>query len=336
MLKNSLLLIVCLLAIAGLLALGVKLEWESVSWKQLGELFLEGFQQESQTALIFWQLRLPRLVLALVVGACLGFSGYLIQVLVNNPLADPYILGASTGASFGINLALCGIIPVFVGQMYLPPLLAFGGAMIVMFLVLLIAWGRDGFGAFKMLLAGIALSSTFNAMTSLLIYTSDSADKFKNILFWTMGSFDRATWVGIRNTGVVLLINVILMLFMWKQINMLYLGQQRARSLGLPVNAVVALILISTSLVTGLAIAEAGPIGFVGLIIPHFVRAVFGAGAKLNLVFAVLFGAIFMLACEVISKPLMPPSGLPVGVISSFIGIPIFIYLIYKSSYKFN
>lgn len=284
---------------------------------------------------IIVHLRMPRVILAFLVGGALAFSGYLMQAMVNNPLAEPFILGTASGASLGASMVYL-ILPVSVVSIFLPSIFAFVGAAGVTLIAILIANDKGKLMPTKLLLAGIALSSLTVSLISLMIFISNDDEKLKTVIFWSMGSFELARWEYIPLLAGTLFLVVGLFSFLNKQINILLLGESRAYNLGLNISKLRWSILISTALVTGFSVATCGPIGFVGLMIPHFVRGVFGVNGKYNILFATMLGGLFMLVCDIVSRIIYPPTGIPIGIITSFLGIPFFVYLLSKRSYRFN
>ena len=282
------------------------------------------------------QLRLPRLLLALLVGGSLAFSGYLMQAIVNNALADPYILGTASGASLGAAMSIGGFILTTWAGLYLPPLFALLGAFLVTLLVIALGYRKGQLIPSQLLLAGIAVSSFLTAMVSLFTFLSGSESALRSILFWSMGDFGRADWNLLPYPAAGLAVALVLFFFMQKELNILLLGAERAATLGVPVARTRWLMLATVSVLTGFSVALAGSVGFVGLIIPHVTRGLLGLTHKLNLLLCALLGGLFMMGCDIMARLIYPPAGLPIGIITSFIGVPFFVYLLLKKSYKFN
>jgi iron complex transport system permease protein len=282
------------------------------------------------------QLRLPRLLLALLVGGSLAFSGYLMQAIVNNALADPYILGTASGASLGAAMSIGGFILTTWAGLYLPPLFALLGAFLVTLLVIALGYRKGQLIPSQLLLAGIAVSSFLTAMVSLFTFLSGSESALRSILFWSMGDFGRADWNLLPYPAAGLALALVLFFFMQKELNILLLGAERAATLGVPVARTRWLMLATVSVLTGFSVALAGSVGFVGLIIPHVTRGLLGLTHKLNLLLCALLGGLFMMGCDIMARLIYPPAGLPIGIITSFIGVPFFVYLLLKKSYKFN
>lgn len=290
----------------------------------------------NQEEFILYNLRLPRVLQAFFVGGALSIAGYLMQTLVNNPLADPYLLGTASGASFGANLVFLGYVPLIFLGVYMPPVFAFivGGAVTVA--VMMFSWRKGNFNTFFILLSGIAMTSFFGALISITTYLSDSDDKMRTIIYWSMGSFEKADWFSIGLIAVAVVLVLIIFTFRYKELNIYMLGELRAQSLGVNTRNFKLLVVTAVVVLVGFAVSTSGPIGFVGLVVPHFVRAIWGALGRYNIFYVFIIGAIFMVFCDLIARMIYAPIGLPVGVVSSFVGIPFFVYLLSQSKYKFS
>jgi iron complex transport system permease protein len=294
------------------------------------------YDPDNTTHYAIVHLRLPRLLLALVVGASLAFCGYLMQAMVNNGLADPYLLGTASGASLGAVIVFFGFVELSIGGFYMPPVFALLGAFVVTLVVVILGYRKRQLIPAQLLLAGIAISSLVTAIVGLLTFLSDSEGKLKSVIFWSMGSFERASWTLLPYPATALGIALLLFAFLQKQLNILLLGADRAQGLGVNVARTRWAILATVSVVTGFAVATSGPIGFVGLIIPHVTRGLLGATGRSNLLFCAFVGGLFMLLCDLLSRLLYPPAGLPIGIITSFFGVPFFVYLLSQKNYKFS
>jgi iron complex transport system permease protein len=257
------------------------------------------------------------------------------QAMVNNPLADPFILGTASGASLGASLIYL-VFPASVISVFLPSISAFIGAIAVTLIAVVIAYQKGHLMPTKLLLAGLALSSLTVAIISFMIYFTKDEGKLKTVIFWSMGSFELAKWEYIPLLFTSIIVIVGLFSFLNKHLNILLLGESRSHNLGVNVSRLRWWILISSSIITGFSVATCGPIGFVGLMIPHFTRGLYGVNGKFNIPFTFLLGGVFMLFCDIISRKIYPPSGIPIGIITSFLGIPFFVYLLSKKNYRFN
>jgi ABC-type enterobactin transport system permease subunit len=223
--------ILALLLIAIVIVLGLQVGSFESDLATIAEAFLN-YNPDNTTHYAILHLRLPRLLLALVVGAALAFCGYLMQAMVNNGLADPYLLGTASGASLGAVLVFFGFINISIGGFYMPPVLAMAGAFIVTLVVVILGYRKRQLIPAQLLLAGIAISSLCTAMVGLLTFLSDSEGKLKSVIFWSMGSFERASWTLLPYPAIALIVALILFAFMQKQLNILMLGSERAQALG--------------------------------------------------------------------------------------------------------
>ncbi|MFD3002279.1 FecCD family ABC transporter permease [Pontibacter toksunensis] len=301
----------------------------------LADAFLH-YNPNDTTHYVLMHLRLPRLLLALVVGASLALAGYLMQAMVNNGLADPYLLGTASGASLGAIIVFFGFVPITLAGIYMPPVFALAGAFVVTLVVVILGYRKRQLIPSQLLLAGIAISSLGTAIVGLLTFLSDSESKLRTVIFWSMGSFERASWTMLPYPAAALLAALLLFVYYQKQLNILLLGEERAQALGVQVARTRWVILITVSVVTGFAVATSGPIGFVGLIIPHVTRGLMGTTGRSNLLFCAFVGGFFMLLCDLLSRLIYPPAGLPIGIITSFFGVPFFVYLLLRKNYNFR
>ncbi len=278
-------------------------------------------------AVILWDIRLPYALLAVLVGACLGLAGAEMQTVLNNPLASPFTLGVASAACLGAALAIA-----FGGQLsaipqnLLVPLAAFVFAALS---TLLIQWLARRYGANvgTLVLFGIAVYFTMNSLIWLVQYVS-SADTVQQIVFWTMGSLARASW---EKLGLVALVLALCLPFSLRGVwvlTSLRSGEDHARSLGIAVERLRLRVLLRTSVLTGIAIAFVGEIGFIGLVAPHMARLVFGEDHRFYLPASALAGALLMSFASLASKLIVPGVILPVGVVTALIGIPLFLALI--------
>ena len=284
-----------------------------------------GQGDDSFIARIIWQLRMPRTLLAFLAGSGLAIAGLILQTVTRNPLADPYLFGISSGASFGV---VCFMTLTGASAGITMSAAAFVGSLLTMLLLVFIA-GRAGRGQVEsMLLAGVALSFLFSAFTSLLLYFSDP-QAITAILFWTLGSFARAQWSTLWLPALVIISCTGLMMGFRRQLNAMLLGDESAATLGIPVQRFRLLMLVLSSLITAVLVAMCGGIGFVGLMIPHIVRFFVSQGTITGLIMTALVGGIFMVWVDVLSRVLLANQELPIGVITSAIGSIFFLSLLY-------
>ncbi|WP_228290588.1 FecCD family ABC transporter permease [Pseudoalteromonas sp. PA2MD11] len=286
-------------------------------------LFSQGSDEFVQR--IIWQLRMPRTMLAFLAGSGLALAGLILQTVTRNPLADPYLFGISSGASFGV---VCFIALTGVSFGFSMSVAAFAGSLLSMLLLIAIAGRRHVGQVEAMLLAGVALSFLFSALTSLLLYFSDP-QAITAILFWTMGSFSRAQWDTLWLPFTVIIACMTLMIAFRRQLNAMLLGDESAATLGIHVQRFRIMMLLLSSLITAVLVAMCGGIGFVGLMIPHIVRYFSPQGSSHNLVMTSLVGGIFMVWVDVLCRTLLNNQELPVGVITAAIGSVFFLFLLY-------
>lgn len=275
---------------------------------------------------IVWELRLPRTLLAAVCGAGLALCGAIMQSLLRNPLADPYVLGISSGASTGaVSVAVLGIgggaVSLSVG--------AFGGAVLSFALVMLLAAGAGG-GTERVILAGVAGTQLFAALTSFIVISSANAEQTRGILFWLLGSLAGADWTEVLVCSTVVAIGVVVCLVKASALDAFTFGNDAASSLGVSVRWVRVLLLGITALVTSALVAAAGAIGFVGLVLPHAARFVVGPRHSRLLPAAVMIGAIFMVWVDAIARTVFEPQEIPVGVVTALIGVPAFGVILFR------
>ncbi|NMF49441.1 iron ABC transporter permease [Pseudoalteromonas arctica] len=274
---------------------------------------------------IIFELRMPRTLLAFLAGSGLAIAGLILQTVTRNPLADPYLFGISSGASFGVVLlmALAGISAGFMLSAA-----ALLGSLLAMSLLILIAGRQQSAQVESMLLAGVALSFLFSAFTSLLLYWSDP-QAVATILFWTLGSFARAQWATLWLPLLVITLCTFVMLSFRRQLNAMLLGDESAITLGVRVQRFRILMLVLSSLITAVLVAMCGGIGFVGLMVPHIVRFFISQGTIAGLLVTSLVGGTFMVWVDVLSRSLLKNQELPVGVITAAIGSVFFLSLLF-------
>lgn len=291
---------------------------------------------------IVMELRFPRSLLAFLAGTGLAISGLILQTVTRNPLADPYLFGISSGASFGVvvfltfsGLSGVGVLAGLSGITYGlgMSLAAFIGSIIAMLMLLLIAGTKKSAQVESMLLAGVALSFLFSSGTSLMLYWSDP-DAVSAILFWSLGSFSRAHWDNLLFPSFIIMLCIFYMLAYRRQLTAMLLGDESATTLGInPRNFRIAMLILS-SLLTATLVSLCGGIGFVGLIIPHIVRFFVSQGSQQGLFLTALVGGIFMIWVDVLARIILNNQELPIGVITAAIGSVFFLSLLYFRKHK--
>ena len=277
------------------------------------------------------EVRMPRVILAALVGAALAGVGTTMQGLFKNPMADPYILGVSAGASLGAALAIVTGAGRLLGMWSLP-LYAFLGAIISTWLAYFLARIGNKVPVYTLLLAGIALSSFLNALMSFIMIRNSR--ELKQIVFWMLGSFSGSNWSQVKIAFPFILLGLSALLFFAKDLNALLFGEDTAQNLGVHVEQIKKLLLFIAALTVAAAVSVSGTIGFVGLMVPHIVRLVTGPDHRILLPAGMLAGAIFMMVTDSLARTILAPIEIPVGIITAFLGGPFFIYLIKRKNIK--
>lgn len=335
-----------LLGLAGVLALAVGsgVMWGSVSVPagEVGRIVLArglgiGMQDAGWApgvGQIVWELRLPRVLLAAVVGATLTVVGVVIQAVVRNVLADPYVLGVSSGASVGATTVL--LLGAFGGfGAWALTGAAFLGALVAVVVVFAVAVERGRLDPLRLVLTGVAMSFMFSAMTSFLVFQADPRAA-RLVMFWLLGSFGRATWSLLVLPSLLLAAGMAFLLLQGRSLNAMTLGDDAATSLGLDPGQLRRLLFVAASLLTGGVVAVSGAIGFVGLMLPHVVRLLVGSDHRRVLPAGALLGAAFMIWGDLLARTLVSPQEMPIGVITAFIGGPVFVLLVRRGAYSFG
>lgn len=276
-------------------------------------------------------IRMPRVLLGLLVGASLGLAGVTSQGVFKNPMADPYILGISSGAAMGASLVI--LIGVGVGMFsYGIVVGAFVGALAGAFLVFNIARVHNKFPVETLLLSGIAVSAFFSAVTYFLMYIS--GHKLNQIVFWVMGALWNASWEDVFILAPFLLIGTAVIYAYARDLNVMLLGEESAAHLGTDVSKVKTILLIASSLLAAAAVSVSGIIGFVGLIIPHMMRLILGPDHRILIPASLLAGAMFLTLADTFARMVMQPAEMPVGIVTAVIGAPFFVYLLARKKRK--
>ena len=276
---------------------------------------------------ILLSIRLPRVAVALLMGMALGASGAILQGVLRNPLADPYILGISSGASLAAALGLLAGFYVFGGSSV--PVSAFIGASLVSILVGAFGWKRGGLWPERLLLAGIGLNFLFSAVLMLLMSLS-SDEGLRRAVLWMFGDLSMADWTLIPSASVFIIIGLGIALFRSKALNALILGDEFAYSLGFAVQQERLILFVAMALMTSASVSLGGTIGFIGLLMPHIVRFLLGADSRLLVPASAVAGGAFLCFADLIGRSLMPPLELPSGTVTAVIGAPYFLYLLRK------
>jgi len=277
---------------------------------------------------IFKELRIPRVFLAGFVGASLALSGACLQGLFRNPLADPGLIGVSSGAALGASCAIVLGGSTFVG-MYLVPFSAILGSVLIIFLLFVITKNFSYSGITYILLAGIAINSLAGVGIGFLTYISDEA-ALRGLTFWTMGSFEGATGSLTKPAIIIIIITMIWIMRFSRKLDLIQLGELEAYRLGVDVKRLKWSVIISSSIIVGISVSLVGMIGFVGLVVPHLIRLIGGVNHNFLLLGSIFLGAALMILSDLIARIIIAPALLPVGLITSAIGSPFFLWLIFK------
>lgn len=286
---------------------------------------------------VIWSIRFPRVILGAIVGAGLALCGCVMQACVQNPLAEPYILGISSGASLGATFSIMlgvGSIP-FISTSGVA-FWSFIGAMIASFMVLKLASINGRASSTKLILSGTVISALCTSASNFIISIASDAQGMQNVKFWTMGSLASAKWESIFVPLLATVICCIYFLTQTRLLNTMLVGDEAAITLGMNLNKKRKIYMVLTSMLTGILVASCGVIGFVGLIIPHIVRSIVGADHKRLLPICIIAGSIFLVWADAFARIIIPNSELSIGIITSLIGGPFFAYILIKKSNSFK
>lgn len=275
---------------------------------------------------IIWQVRLPRVILSVLVGASLAISGAILQGIFKNPMAEPYIIGVSFGGAFGATIVILfgagfGLVTTFS-----IPLFAFTGALIASVVVYRLASVGGRVPVSALILSGIAISSFLSALISLMM--AFKGRDLYTLVFWLMGGFSARNWYHVGMVLPFFIIAFPVVFAFARELNVMLLGDERAKQLGIDVEKAKKYLIVASALLAGAAVSVSGLIGFVGLIIPHVVRLIIGPDHRLLIPCVALAGGIFLVFADTLSRVLLPPTEIPVGIITALFGAPFFIYLL--------
>lgn len=281
---------------------------------------------------IVMNVRLPRILLASLVGSILSVVGTSYQAIFKNPMAEPFVMGVSSGAAFGATIGIIAGISQGVWGFGVTSLLAFIGALVTTIIVYNLARIGNKISTTSILLAGIVISSILSAGISLMMIFN--RDELMSIVSWTMGSFNGANWTQVKVILIPALVGTLFLVGFSRELNAIVLGEEQAENLGVNVALTKKIILVVASFLAACAVSVSGIIGFVGLIIPHLFRLIFGPDHRILLPVSVIGGAIFLLICDTLARTVLEGMEIPVGIITSLFGGPFFLYLLKKSKNK--
>ena len=320
------LLLLVLLGAAAVVVLGTGLGPSALGWRGILEILSGGGSAESRA--IFWDVRVPRVILAALVGAALSGAGAAYQAVLRNPLADPFVLGVSGGAVLGavLFLALAGdTLFGIVGR----PAAAFVGAAAALVLLFALARLRGRTESHALLLVGVVVNAFVSAILLFLITVADPA-RFQGVLFFLVGSLGSISWTALAVMAVLVAAGLGTLMALGHTLNILSLGEEEAGHLGIAVERTTWVAVLAASLITAAAVAFTGVIGFVGLIVPHAVRALVGPDHRTLLPVSVLGGAAFLVAADAVARTVAAPAEIPVGAVTALLGGPFFLVLLFR------
>ncbi len=284
---------------------------------------LTGRSEDEAVRTIILKLRIPRIILAILVGAGLSVAGAALQSLLRNPLAEPYILGISSGGTVGAFLA----ITLGLGwAQFTTPLFSFVGSGLVMMLVYSLGYRRGALDPNALLLSGVMVGAFFNSI--ILVVVAIFNQELRTAYLWMMGNLSGAEGSTLIVVGPLILASSIVLILQSRALNLIAVGDESAAQFGVNVQRVRRLSYILASLITGLAVSVSGVIGFVGLLVPHVCRLMFGSDNRIVMPASLIGGGIFLVLCDLISRTLLAPSEIPVGAVTAAVGAPLFIYLL--------
>ena len=281
---------------------------------------------------IFFEIRIPRVILACLVGTSLAISGACLQGLFRNPLADPGLIGVSAGAALGASIIIVfgsTIFSKFILSTFLLPLAACFGSGVVIFLLFLLTKGFGYQGITYMLLVGIAINAIASVGIGILTFISTESE-LRGLTFWTMGSFGGITWPLLIPAILIIITSLIFLIPVLRDLDILQLGESEASSLGVDVQRLKYRIIFTSAATVGASVALSGMIGFVGLVVPHLVRLIAGVNHSYVIIGSALIGSSLMIFADLLARTLIQPAELPVGLITSAIGSPFFLWLIFR------
>jgi len=283
-----------------------------------------------QHAIVITELRLPRTIVAGLVGCALAISGVTMQGLFRNPLVEPGFIGISSGAAFGAVLAIFfGFTTIHHAAL---PILAFLGALLAMAIILTVWKVSNSRSIAMLLLLGIGINAFFSSLTNVFIASSTTEQELRGALLWLQGGLEGTTWEHVKIIAPIIIIGSLVISLFGRSLNIMLLGDEQAQSSGVNLKLVRNILLTIVALITGAAVAVSGIISFVGLVVPHMLRLIIGADHRLLLPASMITGAIFLMLTDLISRMILQPITLQIGVVSAMIGAPIFILLILRSS----
>lgn len=337
--NKCLLIIFALVVIVFTILFSIKLGAVNISWKKVVDILLyhcsisDNSYWSKTEDLVVWYFRLPRALLACLAGGGLAISGVAMQAAVKNPLADPYILGISAGASAGATAVIAADILDITAE-YSVSIGAFSGAVLSMALLFLL--NKDNRDSVRLLLSGCVISILFSSISSVIMFMAKDKEKISSIVFWLMGSVAGANCQMVPIVAFTVSIGIVFLLIYHRQLNALLLGEETAHTLGLNTGKLRWQLVLLVAIVVGSIVSFCGMIGFVGFVMPHIVRSMFGSDHKLVVPLSAFIGAVFLCWSDVVARIIVIPEELPIGIITSICGAPFFIYILKRQKYSFG
>ncbi len=291
-------------------------------------------EQLQRDQIVVMAIRLPRLILGVLVGAALAVSGAVMQGLFRNPLADPGLVGISSGAALGaVSIIVLGttvLAPVTaIFGIYALQVAAFGGGLVTTIILYQVATRHGQTAVATMLLAGIALAALAMAVTGVLIFVADD-QQLRDLTFWNLGSLSGANWSKVTASGTIIILALAATPFLARGLNGMTLGEATAAHMGVPLQAFKRVAIVTVAAATGAAVAVSGGIGFVGIVVPHLLRLVIGPDHRFLLPASAMLGAAFLLLADAVSRVVVAPAELPIGIVTAFVGGPFFLWILLR------
>ncbi len=334
-------LILCFILVLVIALLGIRYGQSEIGWEKISKILLsevgliswEGTGISEQDRVIIWHIRVPRIITASLVGASLALSGVMLQGLFQNPMASPFVIGISSGGALGATTAIAlGLGAVSIWSV---PFMAFGGALVAVFMVSLLATHKGRTPIATLILCGIAINSIAGALTMLVLSISVSDFEIaRQILFWLMGSLANRTWEHVFLVAPFFFVCAIGAVLFTRELNMMMSGEESAMALGVNTAQTKMWILIISAAAAGASVAVSGVIGFVGLLVPHIVRILVGPDHRRLLPASILAGTIFLMGMDFLARWVSPMHEIQLGIFSAGIGGPFFLYLVMKNRFK--
>lgn len=294
---------------------------------QLGIVSTEKLAFTPEQQAVLWYIRMPRMLVGMLVGAALGTTGAVMQGLFSNPLADPGIIGVSSGAATGAVLSIALGLTGY-GIFYMPAF-AFAGSLLAIIITVFLAMRHGKIPVLTLMLSGVAVGMLLAAITSATL-TMISEQQLQQYMFWMVGGLDYRRWEHVLLAFYPITIGILILCVMARQLNILALGETEARAVGMNVMPMRLFLLLVASLTTATAVCVSGNIGFIGLVIPHVMRMLVGPDHRVLLPTSAIAGAVFLLLCDTLGRAIMPPAEIRVGIMTALLGTPYFLYLLRK------